>query len=169
MPELSIWLDTYDDIYSDFDSRIYTKRRISEDFLEELHMALKYRNDHPSTLILLLPAVERNNTVENEIASSFKEQMRNRYYILLGKTRNTLLKGVLLLLSGLLLIGIVTFFSLKTNINYLSLLLRIALEPASWFMLWTGLDLLIFDFRKIKKESSFYNEISSMAIHFKNS
>ena len=36
MADISLWLDDYDDLFSDFDSRNYLKRRVSEDFLEEL-------------------------------------------------------------------------------------------------------------------------------------
>ena len=47
MAELNLWLDSYDDIYSDFDSSHYLKRRISEDFLYELRTEMKY-NEHYS-------------------------------------------------------------------------------------------------------------------------
>ena len=168
MSELSIWLDAYDDIYSDFDSRNYTKRRISEDFIEELQMALKYRSDLPDSIILYLPAAQRNIAIENGIIVSLKDQIRGRYYTLIGKIRRITLRGVFLLLGGFGLMLGVAFFSLKSEAGNLAIFLKILLEPASWFMLWTGLDLLIFDFRKIKKESVFYNKISQMAIHFKD-
>ena len=54
--EISLWLDSYDDIYSDFDSRHYLKRRISKDFIDELEASLKYRTGRVENLILLLPA-----------------------------------------------------------------------------------------------------------------
>jgi hypothetical protein len=45
MSEISLWLDNYDDIYSDFDSRHFLKRRISEDFLHELRLSKKYKRE----------------------------------------------------------------------------------------------------------------------------
>ena len=36
MSEISLWLDTYDDIFSDFDPRPYSQREMSEDFLKEI-------------------------------------------------------------------------------------------------------------------------------------
>jgi len=65
MTELSLWLDSYDDIYSDFDSRHYYKRRISEDFLYELEREMKYKEDEASCLMLLLPNQQRDEAVEN--------------------------------------------------------------------------------------------------------
>lgn len=168
MAELSLWLDTYDDIYSDFDSRHYLKRRISEDFIDELRMSLKYRKDQPDALILLLPANQRHIDIEKEITMSIKEQMKDRFDMLVEKVRNILIRGVLLLCSGLVLMGISAFVTLKKPAGYLPLLLRISLEPASWFMLWTGLDLLIYDYRRTKKEKSFYNSLTAMTVHFKD-
>ena len=55
MAELNLWLDSYDDIYSDFDSRHYLKRRISEDFLYELRTEMKYKEHHAGDMVLLLP------------------------------------------------------------------------------------------------------------------
>ena len=49
--ELSIWLDSYDDIYSDFDSRQYLKRRVSEDFLYELKNAFRYKKEKINDLV----------------------------------------------------------------------------------------------------------------------
>lgn len=57
MKELELWLDSYDDIYSDFDSRHYLERRISEDFLHELRIEIKYSEQHASDMVLLLPRI----------------------------------------------------------------------------------------------------------------
>ena len=43
MVEINLWLDSYDDIYSYFESRHYLKRRISEDFLHEFRTEMKYK------------------------------------------------------------------------------------------------------------------------------
>jgi len=168
MVELSLWLDTYDDIYSDFDSRNYLKRRISEDFIDELRMSLKYRKDQPDALILMLPGSQRHADIEKEITISIREQIKERLNMLLEKVRNILVRGLLLLCAGLFLMGISAFVTLKNPGGYLPLLLRISLEPASWFMLWTGLDLLIYDYRKTRKEKLFYDILTSMKVHFKD-
>lgn len=60
MTEISLWLDSYDDIYSDFDSHHYLKRRISEDFLHELRVEMKYKEHHGGDLVLLLPQERRD-------------------------------------------------------------------------------------------------------------
>src|SRR3954469_17704523 len=36
IPEISIWIDKYDDVFSDFDSRPFAERSLSDDFLREV-------------------------------------------------------------------------------------------------------------------------------------
>src|SRR6185503_3874740 len=121
MPELSLWLDSYDDIYSDFDSRHYLKRRISEDFIDELRMSLKYRTDKPDRLLLLLPAQLRNAEIEKEILSSIKEQLKDRLQISDEKRKRTWLQGLKLLITGMILMAADAFIVYKAT--YLNTLL----------------------------------------------
>ena len=72
MNELSLWLDYYDDIYSDFDSRQYPKRRISDDFLYELKDAFKYRSERYNDIFLYLPQEKRTETTEKIISAGLK-------------------------------------------------------------------------------------------------
>ena len=37
--EISFWLDSYDDLFSDFDPRPYAQKGFSEDFLDEAKRA----------------------------------------------------------------------------------------------------------------------------------
>jgi len=52
MAELSLWLDSYDDIYSDFDARTLLKRRVSEDFIHELGIAFRRREENTRIFLL---------------------------------------------------------------------------------------------------------------------
>jgi len=79
MSELSLWLDYYDDIYSDFDSRHYLRRRISEDFLHELRMAKKYKKERATDLLLLLPQDKREDESEKIIISSLKDFFTDQF------------------------------------------------------------------------------------------
>ncbi|MGN6567509.1 MAG: hypothetical protein ACTHJ0_06140 [Flavipsychrobacter sp.] len=166
MAELSLWLDSYDDIYSDFDSRHYLKRRISEDFIDELRMSLKYRPDNPDTLQLLLPAQVRNAEIEKEILSSIKEQFRERMQIYEDKRKRTWLQGLSLLISGMILMAADAYIVYKAS--YFNTLLKVAMEPASWFMIWTGLDVLIYDYRKTRSDADFYKCLHQLHIHFRD-
>ena len=168
MAELSLWLDSYDDIYSDFDSRHYLKRRISEDFIDELKASMKYKTEHPDTLLLLLPAQLRNEAVEESIAFSFKKQIKERVDALDQKARIRWNRGMSLLIAGVLTMIVESIVFYKVSPGYFTILLRIVMEPAGWFMIWNGLDFLLYEYRSIVRGNSFYREVVAMTIHFKD-
>jgi hypothetical protein len=169
MPELSLWLDYYDDIYSDFDSRHYLKRRISEDFLHELRMARKYKKERVSDLVMLLPEEKRTEDTERIIISSlndfFKDQVRNTK----EKYRKKLNTGIALLVAGLVTLTINSYINFKTQNSFIFSVIRILLEPGGWFLLWLSFDILFYDLRTVKKEIEFFKELSEVNIHFKSS
>lgn len=169
MAELKLWLDCYDDIYSDFDSRHYLKRRISEDFLHELHTELKYKESHASDMILLLPAEERDEAAEKIIAASLRDFFVNQFRLLHDKCRKKRNKGLLLLISGSGIMLFNAWLSYAYEKSFTAIGLKVLLEPGSWFLLWAAMDFLFYDFTRLKKEYTFYGELSEMHIHFRSS
>lgn len=103
MGELTLWLDSYDDIYSDFDSRHYLKRRISEDFLYELRTEMKYKEQHPGDIALLLPKEKREENAEKIVASSLIDFFTNQFHYYQDKGRRKMNKGLLLAASGIII------------------------------------------------------------------
>lgn len=169
MAELSLWLDTYDDIYSDFDSRHYVRRRISEDFLHELRMELKYRKDHSPDLVLLLPQEVRQENEERVIADSLNDFFTLRYHYHKEKCNQKMNNVVILFISGIVVILLNSWISYKAGASFLIIGLRILLEPAGWFLFWAAFDFLFYDFFDLKKEREFYKTLSEMHVHFKPS
>src|SRR6476660_7906590 len=70
--DLGLWLQDYDDIYSDFDSRNYLKRRVSADFINELRISLKNKNEKVNDLLLLVPQDKRDSSKEQKITRNLK-------------------------------------------------------------------------------------------------
>ena len=166
--QLSLWLDYYDDIYSDFDSRKYHKRRLSEDFVDELKASVKHKIGEFDKLLLLLPPEQRNEQVEKEIITSLKERFQELLAIYQQKERKIFRKGILLLLSGVLIMAINSLLIYKGYKGYIIAVLSIIMEPASWFLVWNGLDSLVYDYRVAKNETGFYKVIGDMEICFKD-
>ncbi len=97
MADIKLWLDSYNDIYSDFDSRHYLKRRISEDFLDELRNELKISELLIGDIIFLLPQSERNEPSEKIIAKGLTAYFEKKYLFHKDKCQLKLNKGILLL------------------------------------------------------------------------
>ena len=169
MGELSLWLDSYNDIYSDFDNRNYARRRISEDFLYELRMELKSGEFHSSNLVLLLPREKRSEEQERLITSSLKELFTLRFYFHKDKCRKKINNIIKLFIGGMVVILLNSWISYNAKPTFFVAGLRVLLEPAGWFLIWSAFDFLFYDFPGLKKEREFYKKLSEMHIHFKSS
>ena len=169
MKELELWLDSYDDIYSDFDSRHYLKRRISEDFLHELRVEMKYKEHHASDMVLLLPQDSRDQTAEKIIVNSLSDFFSSQFRFHYDKCRKKLRNGILLFVLGVCIMLLNSWVSYRSAESFPVIGLRVLLEPAGWFFVWAALDFLFYDFTELKKERNFYEMLSEMHIHFKSS
>ncbi len=169
MAELSLWLDNYDDIYSDFDSRHYLKRRVSEDFLYELKNALRYKEERITDLLLMLPKEKRNETNEKIIVESLKKFFSFQLIAYTDKRRHKFNSGIGFAITGILIMVLNSFIGFKDSHFLLLVTLRIILEPAGWFLLWAAFDFLFYDWKEMRKERKFFQELSEMNIHFRSS
>jgi len=168
MEELSLWLDGYDDIYSDFDPRGYSKRRISDDFLFELQQAFKYRKERFNKLLLLLPEERRDETAEQHITQRLKlffsqqcQSWRENYR---KKRRN----GIIMLSAGILIMIINIRLSLIGTSSIPVSTIRVFMEPAGWFLLWTAMERLFYELREVRRQRDVFRELSGLSIGFGN-
>ena len=67
LSEISVALDSYDDIFSDFDPRDYSKRGLSEDFINEVKKASRAKPTGGLELKILIPENLRNKSHEHVI------------------------------------------------------------------------------------------------------
>ncbi len=155
MAELNLWLDSYNDIYSDFDSRHYLKRRISDDFLYELRTEMKYKEHHAGDMVLLLPLERRDEPSEKIIADSLTDFFSSQFRFQQDKCRKKLNKGNLLLVAGVIIMLINSWVSYSSRESFPITGIKVLLEPAGWFLLWAALDFLFYDFAELEKRTKF--------------
>jgi hypothetical protein len=168
MKDIKLWLESYDDIYSDFDSRHYLKRRISEDFLDELRNELKISEALNGNITLLLPQSKRVQASEKIIVKGLTEHFQQQYNFHKSKCRNKLNKGILLFIIGFIIMLLNSWLSFHYEESFAIIFLRILFEPAGWFLLWAAFDFVFYDFAKLKTVRNFYQLLSNAQIHFIN-
>ena len=169
--EVILQLDHYDDIFSDFDMRPYSKRALSIDFLDEIKRATGSDEIGAVELILHAPHTERNEAhevvIKERLAGHFK-----RHYELAKKEKFQILKrGWGMALVGVVLMAAATLVAHKGAEESLLLsFLLIALEPAAWFLVWEGMDLVIFHTKSITPGLEFYRKMSheKTMVHFRS-
>lgn len=166
--KISIWLDEYDDIFSDFDPRNFSVRNTSDDFLEELKKVSRENDADVNELKLLIP--EKNRTKENEIIiiRRLHSHFTSTYQYYRNYLNSDNKKGVLFTISGMGIIALASYISLQKSEMYLMHTLLMIFEPAGWFLSWTGLDILVNASRKQKQELNFYRKMMNAKIVFEN-
>ena len=158
--ELSIWLDRYEDIYSDFDSRPFTDRALSDDFIAEAKKRSKEKPTGTIELKLMMPEKGRKQTEEELIVKSLHAYFRRLSNQLKAEMNELKRKGLLLTLLGITIMICAVYVSLLNDKSFLINTARVILEPAGWFFTWTGLDHI---FYISGKKSAEYNFVSRMA------
>ena len=166
MSEISLILDTYDDIFSDFDPRPFSERAMSDDFLLE---AKKASRDLPSGKIelkFLIPQKERDQSQENIIRKRLREHFIRHHQRLEQEVRRLKIKAAINAISGVLMIMLATFLSTIPDSALWVHLLIVILEPAGWFTAWTGLEHYGFAREERNEELIFYHKMMQAEIIF---
>ena len=163
--EIRMQLEKYNDIFSDFDSRSYSEKALSDDFLAE---AKKASFDRPEEIDILffLPKTKRDNKIEATIKKRLLAHFKHHHFILQKENKGIVRMGVLFLIVGVILMLLATYFLFQYEHNILASFGIILFEPASWFLFWEGLNLIIFTSKNKKPELDFYEKMSRTRIFF---
>jgi len=166
--EIRIWIDTYEDIFSDFDPRHYSERNISDDFLEELKKVAREHNYKVNILRLLVPEKIRQPENEMIIMKRLHDYFMDNYNRYRLRRRSYRKKSAAYLAIGMLLIlaaGYFSFLKIKYPIMHIPFVI---LEPGGWFLTWTGFEHIIRSTEKAMPELIFYTKLSRSKIAFEN-
>jgi len=164
--EISLMLDTYDDIFSDFDPRPFNSRSISDDFLVEMKHAARDKPSGQIELQLLMPGHLRNTESEKLIKKRLHEHFRHHYEDLQKDVRMLRVKGAAIAAVGFILMSSALVLKTFELDKMLSDLLLVVLEPSGWFAMWFGLDTIFYGIRKKKPNLKFYEKMAKCEIVF---
>lgn len=163
--EISLVLDTYNDLFSSFDPRHYHERSLSEDFLSEARRAARDKREGIE-LHLLIPKDKRNATDEAMIKQRLRDHFRHRYSIVKEDLRKYKKQAFLLIVIGTI-IGFGAVWLSLLNINdIIKHAVEIILSPASWFTIWTGFEHLTFAPKEESETEIFYRKMIDAHITF---
>ncbi len=164
--EIKIWLDSYNEMFSDFDPRPYAKRTVSDDFIIQVRKVVKDRYRENMTLQLLLPEGARNEQDEQVISKRIHTYCNLIKEQLLEEKGKVMRTGFILTVSGILLMLIASYVSFLKSESFYTHVLLILFEPAGWFMLWVGLDKIVYYSGSKRKELDFYTHMARTEIIF---
>ena len=166
LSEISLWLDSYEDIFSDFDSRPYNQRALSGDFLTEAKKA-SLDKDSKIELKLLVPKKKINKKYEDMIVRRLKEHFNKHFRIIENEVKGMKEQGFLFIAFGIVLMFLATLLLFKYGeTGFFTSFLIILLEPGGWFLFWEGLDTLLFESKRAKPDLDFYKKMTKCRISF---
>jgi hypothetical protein len=161
--EILVNLESYGDIFSDFDPRPYSQRSLSADFLFECKKASLDKKK--VKLKFFVPKNRRNSATERAVKNKLKEHFR-RHFIEKKSERNKMVSiGFSWFFAGTVIIVLTALFMESQKSFLLDLLITLG-HPAGWFFMWEGLDKLLIDSKNKKEDYSFYKKMADANISF---
>lgn len=163
---VSLWLDNYDNIFSDFDPRSYAHRELSDDFLIEAKKVTHEVSPGELDLTFLIPTGVRDTQAEKVIIERLHSHFKKKAHLLYLDYRKQVRKGIFLIGLGASFTMIATTFSVVSESSFWGHLLRVVFEPAGWFCMWTGLDNIFTQSKSEKMEFLFNKKMAHAGIQF---
>jgi len=168
---ISLILDSYNDIFSTFDPRPYHEKALSTDFIEECERAARDKGVEGFELLLSIPSSKRNLNDEVKIKHRLREHFHKHTIEKEHAIKKIKRSGLKFMLVGSILLIINstlhTYFDDLLKGNFLLNLVSLLTEPASWFSFWEGLGKIFLHSREKEPERDFYKKMANAQISFR--
>jgi hypothetical protein len=162
--DIPLMLNSYNDLFSNFDPRPYSQRALSKDFIEECRKASedKKKDVH---LKLFLKREKRKLSEEAIIIKRIKEHFHKHFLEKKKALFNMRLLGLVWFVLGCFLIVFTTLFNFP-NSSYLIKVLIAVSHPAGWFFLWEGMGKIIIHTKEKREDQLFHKKMHRARISF---
>ncbi|MCX6774490.1 MAG: hypothetical protein NTY99_00150 [DPANN group archaeon] len=166
LSEISLMLDTYDDIFSDFDPRPYSERALSDDFLVEMKRASRDKPSGGISLNMQIPKHEHNSGTEKTIKKRLRDHFKHHHDILHAEIQKLRIQGTLIALIGFVLMGAAMLLGNLGIAPRIVTMALVVLEPSGWFAMWFGFDKIFYTAGSRKPDLVFYEKMMKCDITF---
>ncbi|MDD4955537.1 MAG: hypothetical protein PHP17_05830 [Candidatus Omnitrophica bacterium] len=166
--EIGVVIDTWDDIFSDFDPRPLGERTVSGDFIDELKKRYKETQSGDFIITIYAPVSLRSEDSERMVINRLRKHFRYKFLQKKKVITAIRIKGVIFVVVG---ICSLSFFTLATYFKFMSELtlqvLSIIFVPLGWFGIWEGFSKLIDTSPVIIRDSKLFEKLLKATYHFK--
>lgn len=161
-------LDNYEDIFSDFDTRPFAERGLSDDFLKELSRRTLETPKGEFEVLLVLPKSMRKEkdeaTIKNRLRKHFSHELKRIHAVREAKRRHGY--SYFGVGAGLLLLE-VYLIEQSQNVSPLVFAASQAIAlPAGWFFAYTGLEKILQPYGEDKEIYEFVKKMQSAVYLF---
>ncbi len=168
--DLSVAIDTWDDIFSDFDPGPIEKRVLSEDFLTEIKKRFRESRRGQVTITFLAPGALKDEVFERKVIRRLKQYFKFRSLSVLEEINALRRRGLYFVLTGITSLATLTFLTYYRAAEQLVLeLIAIILMPLGWFGIWEGFSRIIEPSPYKKRDHEIFARLAKASIKFRYS
>ncbi|MBU0579705.1 MAG: hypothetical protein KKA19_00890 [Candidatus Margulisbacteria bacterium] len=144
LKELAIAIDSFEDLFSDFDPREYEKRDLSDDFIREIQKRYREPYRKKVEVIFHAPKALHNEKLEKIIVQRIKQCFRASAQENKNGVAALRFRGSLYIIFGLGLLSLLTFLAYGKILSDFHIeLLSVAFLPLGWFGVWEGFSKIV--------------------------
>jgi hypothetical protein len=166
--EIAIVIDTWDDIFSDFDPRPLNERTLSGDFMDELKKRYLETPRGNMQIIIYAPVGLKDEKSEQMVVRRLKTHFK---YMALEAKRvivQVRVRGTIFLCVGF---AALAFLTLATYVQFMSPITRAVVEiplmPLGWFGMWEGFSKLVDAMPRQVEKEDLYDKLSKARYDFR--
>lgn len=166
--EISIAIDTWDDIFSDFDPRPLSDREISEDFIAELKK--RYRETKMGNYLVTIyaPVALKDDKAEKTVIQRLKRHFKYQSLQRQKELNAIRLRGVIFVIFGIACLGFLTLITFLQRFSELTIeILGIIFMPLGWFGIWEGFSKIVDTSPIFLQEEILFNKLSKADYRFR--
>ncbi|MFC1589962.1 hypothetical protein ACFL42_00560 [Candidatus Omnitrophota bacterium] len=166
--EISLAIDTWDDVYSDFDPRPLNERTLSGDFIAELRK--RYRESRRGAFLVTMfaPVSLKDEKTEKTVIQRLKSHFKHRALQSHREINRIRIRGFIFVSAG---VCSLVFLTLATYFKYFSRLIiemmGIIFLPLGWFGIWEGFSKLVDTSRGQIQEEMLFDKLSKASYRFR--
>jgi hypothetical protein len=166
--DIAIVIDTWDDIFSDFDPRPLNERTLSGDFIDELRKRYKETRTGNYIITIHAPLSLKDEKSERMVIRRLKQHFRQKFLEKKKLLAFIRIRGAIFAAIG---VCSLSFLTLATYFKFLHALaiqmLGILLMPLGWFGLWEGFSKIVDTSPIVVDSAKLFEKLSDAKYDFK--
>jgi hypothetical protein len=166
--EISIAIDSWDDIFSDFDPSPLEHRILSEDFIAELKKRHRETKRGSFVITIYAPISLKDEVSERLVLKRLKQYFKFTHLSIQKEINSSKAKGTIFVICGIFFLALLTFVAYFKMIDTLVLeLVSILLMPLGWFGIWEGFSHIIETPPLLKQDREMFEKMNKATFKFK--
>ena len=167
--EVSVAIDRWDDIFSDFDPSPISKRTLSEDFIIELQRRYKQTKRGSYAITIFAPKSLADEKFEQKVAQRLKQDFKFRALLAKKSLGRIRIRGAIFVVFGIFCLGTLILLTYSRRFSELALeLIGIVLMPLGWFGIWEGFSKIVDTSFGLKRDEDLFTKLSKASYNFKH-